>query len=646
MLNGSLPAFELEVGEFWVALLRGLFVVALFSSYGALLYRVRLAGAVLTLVRGPSAAALEKRYGQIALGSLAAALVAACLWLIGEAGILFTAKTGAEWLYAIGSTLASTSFGHVLSLQMALVAAALGLVLAARKDQICRDLAMGGIGLAVVLQVGHDHAASMYDGISVLMLSEIAHLLAGAAWLGSLLPLLVTIRQAPAPAAQAAAARFSPFGVACVRVLVVTALIQGWQLIGSVPGLIGTAYGLMAVAKIVLFSTLLLLAASNRYRLTPRLIQGETAKADIVRSITVETGFGFALLIAAGLLVTLPPSIHEQPVWPFTTRFSLVTVLEEPSLFSEVILATFAIAIALFVLAMGFYFRRMRWPAAAAAAVIAWFAIPHLALLFVEAYPTSFYHSPTGFAATSIARGATLYPDHCASCHGAQGRGDGPMAAGLPDPPANLTAGHLWAHDDGELFWWLSDGIRSPEGAQVMPAFGGVLSEEERWNLIDYIRANNVGLNYAETGLWSPSTQAPGFQAECTDGAVTSQALRGRVVRLVFGKTMPLAPDPALVADKLVTVLASPGSVPLGPMQCLAHDPSLVKAYAAVSGLRPDELAGSEFLIDTNGWLRALQKPGQAINWNDPGKLGQMVVQLCAHPLLAANDTGHAHHHH
>jgi mono/diheme cytochrome c family protein/uncharacterized membrane protein len=372
-------------------------------------------------------------------------------------------------------------------------------------------LALGCAGFAVVIQVGHDHAVSMYNGLSILLVSEIAHLLAGAAWLGSLLPLLATVRLAPLNAAQAAASRFSPFGTACVKVLAITALFQGWQLIGSVPSLIGTAYGWMAIAKIALFAGLLALAASNRYRLIPRLnrTNGEIAKSDLMRSVGIETGLGFAILLAASLLVTLPPSIHEQPVWPFSTKFSLVTVLESPEFFGEVILALFALVVSFAILAAGVYFRRVRWPAITVAAVIAWFAVPHLDLLFVEAYPTSFYHSSTGFASTSIAHGEALYPDQCASCHGPQGRGNGPLAANLPEAPADLTAEHLWAHSDGELFWWLTDGIKSPEGKQAMPPFGGVLSEEERWNLIDFIRARNAGLHYSDTGNWSPNLQAP-----------------------------------------------------------------------------------------------------------------------------------------
>ena len=132
---------------------------------------------------------------------------------------------------------------------------------------------------------------------------------------------------------------------------------------------------------------------------------------------------------------------------------------------------------------------RVRWPAAAAVIAIFLFAVPHLDLLFVPAYPTSFYTSPTEFAATAIVHGAKLFAAHCATCHGAEGRGDGPAAQSLTRRPADLTAEHFWAHSDGELYWYISHGFSSPDGRVTMPAFAGVLSTAARWDLIDYLRA-------------------------------------------------------------------------------------------------------------------------------------------------------------
>ena len=99
-------------------------------------------------------------------------------------------------------------------------------------------------------------------------------------------------------------------------------------------------------------------------------------------------------------------------------------------------------------------------PALAAAVIL---RAPSLTLLTVEAYPTSFQVSPTGFAAASIVRGETLYGPNCAACHGADGQGNGPAAASLRVKPADLTMPHLREHTDGDLFWWLSHGIDEPD---------------------------------------------------------------------------------------------------------------------------------------------------------------------------------------
>jgi mono/diheme cytochrome c family protein len=45
--------------------------------------------------------------------------------------------------------------------------------------------------------------------------------------------------------------------------------------------------------------------------------------------------------------------------------------------------------------------------------------------------------------------GQALYEQHCVSCHGTKGEGDGPMAASQPKPPANLTAIRL--RNNGEF---------------------------------------------------------------------------------------------------------------------------------------------------------------------------------------------------
>jgi hypothetical protein len=316
-------------------------------------------------------------------------------------------------------------------------------------------------------------------------------------------------------------------------------------------------------------------------------------------------------------------------MWPFAERFSLVTVDEDADFRREVIEAALALAGAMALVLASLLARRLRLPSVIAAAVIGWFAVPHFSLLLVEANPYSFFRSPTGFGAQSIVQGASLYPTHCAACHGAEGHGDGKLASTLPVPPADLTAGHLWMHSDGDLFHWLTDGIVAPRGGQAMPGFARVLSEDERWALIDYARAHNAGTMMQAMGDWMPPVQAPAFDMQCGMETRKLDDLRGRPVRLILGPIGTIGPQPGMT-----TILATQAmnAVPAQGV-CITHDDSVPVAYAIVGGTAPSLPPGTQFLIDADGWLRGLQRPGGPGSWNDPKALAAAVAAMHARPL-------------
>lgn len=83
-----------------------------------------------------------------------------------------------------------------------------------------------------------------------------------------------------------------------------------------------------------------------------------------------------------------------------------------------------------------------------------------------------------------LAVGASVYAASCALCHGETGEGDGPAAAGLAMPPADLHADHVQALSDGALFYIISHG--KPD--TPMPAWEDVLDEEERWRIVNFLR--------------------------------------------------------------------------------------------------------------------------------------------------------------
>jgi len=93
--------------------------------------------------------------------------------------------------------------------------------------------------------------------------------------------------------------------------------------------------------------------------------------------------------------------------------------------------------------------------------------------------------NPIPATTESLALGQALYADNCLPCHGPAGLGDGPVGRTLRPPPANLQV-HMvpGVHSDAQIFEWISNGYpNSP-----MPAFAEVLSEDERWHLLNYIR--------------------------------------------------------------------------------------------------------------------------------------------------------------
>ncbi len=93
--------------------------------------------------------------------------------------------------------------------------------------------------------------------------------------------------------------------------------------------------------------------------------------------------------------------------------------------------------------------------------------------------------NPVPRTAVSVARGQTIYEQHCVICHGSDGHGDGPMAATLNPPPADLHAAHVDYHDDQQLHDWIEGGING----SAMPAFKGKISDTDIWNLVNYVRS-------------------------------------------------------------------------------------------------------------------------------------------------------------
>jgi putative copper resistance protein D len=629
---------------------RAVHVAASVAAAGAMLFRVWVGGPAL---RHVSATAwrerLDRQIDAIVWTSLAAFVVSAAAWLLLVAADVSGQALGDVFgSGAVATLLASTRFGHVWLVRLA-VALALGIyLLRARPD--ARPLSPGGCAAAVLAAAvlgalaltGHGGATPGAAGV-VHLIADMAHAVAAGVWVGGLLPLALFLaaarRAADAPAlaaARDATRHFSNLGLMSVATLLATGIVNTIFLVGSVPALLGTPYGQLLTLKIFLFLAMVAIAAVNRLKLTPQLFAGSSASAlrRLQRNALIEAGMGLIILIVVGALGTIPPALHVEPWWPLPFRFDL-DAFTAPALRVDAVLATAAAALAAAAVIAGAVSLRRRRAALLASMIAVGGLLWNIRPFIVPAFPTSFYRSPTNFTFASIARGQMLFAQHCAGCHGASGRGNGPNALALDMPTSDLTAAHVYAHADGDLFWFIGHGM-----GDTMPGFGDAIDDQARWNLIDFIHANADAARLQRRAPDEPNAfPAPNFTADCPDGSKSLEDLRGLFVRLVVDGAAPPFTEAAVVS---IAVPLAPAHEPT--RACTLNDPDAVAALAIYRG-DAQALAGTQLLIDPEGRLRALWVPGRTPDWNDPAALAAEIARVRATPAVArsAQTGGHMH---
>jgi mono/diheme cytochrome c family protein len=92
--------------------------------------------------------------------------------------------------------------------------------------------------------------------------------------------------------------------------------------------------------------------------------------------------------------------------------------------------------------------------------------------------------NPVANNADAIATGKALYNQHCKSCHGAKGLGDGPKAAQLKTEPGDFSLSTFQTQTDGAIFF------KTSEGRDDMPSFKKKIPDtDERWSILHYMRS-------------------------------------------------------------------------------------------------------------------------------------------------------------
>jgi len=593
----------------------------------------------------------SRRAALAALGSGVLLLAVQAAHVAGRAG---AALEPSAWI----GVLLATQFGAVWLLRMGVILLLAALLLLREREESTADwaalrvegwlLAAGAAG--ALAWAGH--AAAVEPGGGLALAGDLLHLVAAGVWLGALAPLAALLRAAATPAgadgrphAVLVVRRFSRLALAAMLTLIATGLWNTWMQVGDLPSLIGTRYGGLLLAKVGLLVPILALATVNRRRLIPALsgeaaTVGRPAMTRLARFVSFECLLALAIVAVVAALGVTPPGRHDTPWWPLSFRLSWEATGGLPGVRTRFLIGSQIAVVGLLALVVALVIVRSRLLAVAAGllllAVGLGTALPPLS---VDAYPTTYRRTTVPYHASSISRGLELYRGHCAACHGAAGWGDGPAGAGLPRKPADLTAPHTAQHTAGDMFWWLSRGI--PAGG--MPGFAGILSEDDCWDLINFIRALSAadGARMLSPAVEPNRPRVIAPDATIALGPMPAKSLKefrgARSVLLVFF-ALPDSKRRLDVLARSYETLQALGTeivgVPLdgggGVLSRLGGDPpiyfpvvtegsdEIARAYGlfrrtlSPEGMTPDPPMPShmELLVDRAGYLRARWIPG------------------------------------
>jgi mono/diheme cytochrome c family protein len=94
--------------------------------------------------------------------------------------------------------------------------------------------------------------------------------------------------------------------------------------------------------------------------------------------------------------------------------------------------------------------------------------------------------NPVPATAANIDAGKHAFGYYCVACHGRDGQNTGvPFAGSMAPPIPSMASAEVQAYSDGQLKWIIEHGL-FPSG---MPASKGLLSDQEMWQVVRYLRA-------------------------------------------------------------------------------------------------------------------------------------------------------------
>lgn len=500
------------------------------------------------------------------------------------------------------------------------------------------------------------------------------HLIAASIWFGGLPGfILVAVSSTNAPSGSTEGRtgagdmlnRFSRIALPTMIAIVVSGLLVAYRMIDpNYAGLVATTYGWLLIAKLTLLAIILSIASRAKSVWVPALSQNPDAAVEsghkLRRWVTVEFVLAMLLVIVATLLANAVPAKHDViDYWPYPFRFSIDATWGDWLVRAIVLTGLVFLIIAGTMVVLG---RKKDWRTSWRITVPTALGILGLgATLYpisVQSYTETYRKTPVPFDAISIANGAELFAANCIPCHGPQAKGNGVLAKTLPKQPVDLlTEPHTAMHTAGDFFHWLTYGRFNG----IMPAFGEKFSEEERWDLLNFLHANSRG--YQSRIITprilpeQPFMATPNFSYAAHDGSSgTLKDFRGKQAVLLVFFSWPesrvrldqLRAATPSITGKNTAILAVPMTdLPPDELAAIVRDipfPVVTQGAREIASsyvlfrrtLSIPDLFGEgtspkhmEFLIDRFGYLRARWIPnGDGSGWTDITLLTQQITQL------------------
>lgn len=287
-----------------------------------ILFGVSLFG-IYALRRDDRSSGIARQYVNVIAATTVLGLVFSAISIVVTAKAMTGAADYSELsAHVFGMLLTGTGVGLAWTARMGALAVCLAAVALLRRRSempFAVPAAAGAVALASLAWAGH---GAMDDGSKGYMhiASDAVHLIAAGAWIGALAAFVLLAFTRRVPRAQAVQTLshtsngFARVGTLIVAALLVTGTINYVLILGpTVQGLVATAYGWLLTGKLVLFVSMLGLAAANRYFLSPRLESAvsagnhDTAVRLLRRSLTTETTLAVIILALVAWLGVLSP---------------------------------------------------------------------------------------------------------------------------------------------------------------------------------------------------------------------------------------------------------------------------------------------------------------------------------------------------